>query len=85
MARIGAPYSESELAVLVSHVEAFRFPNDIPPGYLDSDKSSGLRGAGDYIIWRQLIEYIGEGPSKGSRDAIFVTLDAKDDLVDDGG
>lgn len=51
-----------------------RYKTNTPPGYLDQGKSEG-RGDGDFIAWRQTMEY-----SKSSgNDIVFVTDDNKDD------
>ena len=53
---IGPPYPAAELRALVDEANSFRFPNKIPPGYLDTDKETPLRAAGDFLLWRQTID-----------------------------
>ena len=78
--RIGEPFDALELEKHVDHALAFRFPNKIPPGYKDGDdKETGLRKAGDYIMWRQLLNHMASLPPNGDRLLIFVTNDFKDD------
>jgi PIN like domain len=54
--RIGKPYPNDQLRIIVDEAISFRYPNLIPPGYLDADKVTPLRAAGDYILWRQIID-----------------------------
>jgi hypothetical protein len=54
--RIGISYPSEKLRLLVEEACAFRFPNMIPPGYLDLDKDTDLRSAGDYLVWRQTLD-----------------------------
>lgn len=51
-----------------------RYSKDIPPGYADRDKPDG-RGYGDYIAWKQTLEYA----KAASTDVVFVTDDSKED------
>ena len=51
-----------------------RAAKQIPPGYKDIGKADG-RGAGDYIVWCQMIEIARER----QRPMIFVTNDHKED------
>jgi len=46
---------------------------NIPPGYKDGDKSTG--GMGDFIIWKQILEFAKEKNS----NIIFVSNDMKED------
>ncbi|WP_433269406.1 PIN domain-containing protein [Actinosynnema sp. CS-041913] len=51
-----------------------RYSREVPPGYLDRNKSGDQR-YGDLVIWRQLLK---EAKNSGS-NVIFVTDDIKDD------
>lgn len=77
--RVGAPYSSSNMEQHVNHAIRFRFPNHIPPGYADvGDKSTELRQAGDYIVWRQLLDHMKDNADH-RQCVIFVTEDHKYD------
>ncbi|MCT7293992.1 PIN-like domain-containing protein [Rhodococcus sp. PAE-6] len=77
--KIGDPFGASALKEHVQHAVTFRFPNKIPPGYMDDGKDTDLRKAGDYIMWRQLINHMGSLPSASERLLLFVTNDSKPD------
>jgi hypothetical protein len=62
---------------IVKEAIEFRFPNEIPPGYKDADKKSAHRAAGDYILWRQLLDHVAREP-RPDRVAL-VTNDVKAD------
>jgi len=47
----------------------------IPPGYKDKSKSQGEQAAGDYLVWKQLIN---EAKLR-KRNVVFVTNDLKED------
>ena len=76
--RIGKPYSSDQLRIIVDEAISFRYPNLIPPGYLDADKVTPLRAAGDYILWRQIIDKASRLNSL-SRRILLVTNDVKED------
>lgn len=78
--RVGpAPTTKS----LQMHVECalnFRFPNEIPPGFEDVDeKDTPVRQAGDYLLWRQLIDHLNSQATRQSRRVLLVTGDSKSD------
>ena len=76
--RIGPPYGQAELRQLVDEATSYRFPNLIPPGYKDADtKPTPYRAAGDYILWRQILDYAA-AEARG-RMLVIVTNDAKED------
>ena len=54
---------------------AFRYANQIPPGYKDAETKEGIRQYGDLIIWKEILRYA----SQKKCDVIFVTNDAKPD------
>jgi len=76
--RIGKPYSSDQLRVIVDEAVSFRYPNLIPPGYLDADKVTPLRAAGDYILWRQIIDKASHLNSPNRR-ILLITNDFKED------
>jgi hypothetical protein len=76
--KFGKPYSAGELRQIIAEAVDFRYPNLIPPGYEDADKPTRLRQAGDYILWRQVLEFTaGSPPPSGS--VLLVTGDVKED------
>jgi HJR/Mrr/RecB family endonuclease len=79
--RIGPAYGVAELRALVEEAHIFRFPNKIPPGYLDDGKETQLRSAGDYLVWRQTIDKALQLRSR-DRLVILITKDAKGDWWD---
>jgi hypothetical protein len=57
--KVGEAYPIDQLRKLVEEAELFRYPNLMPPGYLDvKDKDTALLAAGDYILWRQVIDKV---------------------------
>jgi hypothetical protein len=76
--RIGKPYSSDQLRTIVDEAILFRYPNLIPPGYLDADKATPLRAAGDYILWRQIIDKASR-LNPPNRRILLITDDLKED------
>jgi hypothetical protein len=72
--RVGKPYDKSALEVALKEAKK-RFDNEIPPGYKDITEKKGDRRYGDYLIWRQLIDYAGDL----KLPLIFVTSELKED------
>ncbi|MFC5666180.1 NaeI family type II restriction endonuclease [Kitasatospora misakiensis] len=60
----------------------YRFPNHIPPGFLDDGKDTEIERAGDFLIWEEVIEY-----AKASRvdRVLFVSNDTKEDWYEPAG
>lgn len=52
---IGNKYYKDELEAIYKQAQQ-RFDEKIPPGYKDKDKENSEK-YGDFIIWRQLIDY----------------------------
>lgn len=78
--RTGSAPSAEELQIYVEHAVNFRYPNKIPPGFEDLDeKETPLRQAGDYLLWRQLINHLKADGHAGSRRVMLVTGDLKCD------
>ncbi|SNY80367.1 hypothetical protein SAMN04244553_1929 [Nocardia amikacinitolerans] len=78
--RTGPAYSSADLRKHVEFAVAFRYPNLIPPGYADvGRKDTDLGRAGDYLVWRQLLDRFSTLPADKSRDVLFVTGDSKED------
>jgi HJR/Mrr/RecB family endonuclease len=79
--RIGPAYGSAELRALVEEAHEFRFPNQMPPGYLDAAKGTALLGAGDYLLWRQTIDKA-RLMSSDERMVLLITSDLKGDWWD---
>lgn len=71
--RVGAPLSAEDHAVALKEAKR-RAAAEEPPGYLDYKKSGDL-GAGDYLVWEQLLREV----ERRKCDVLFVTSDVKDD------
>lgn len=76
--KIGPAYSSIKLRSLVEEAHSFRFPNKIPPGYLDVKKESQLHAAGDYILWRQAMDMAARITNE-ERLILLITNDSKAD------
>lgn len=70
--KVGGPYDADALKKIHAAAEA-RFKQKIPPGF--ADVAAKRDPFGDYVIWRQLIDYA----VIGKRPIVFVTDDAKED------
>lgn len=78
--RIAAPPSARDVRRRVEWATQFRYPNQIPPGFLDigkAEKGTDLLAAGDLLIWEELVEHARELPKP--RRVIFVSGDVKGD------
>lgn len=75
---VGSPYENSHLITLINEAMEFRFPNQIPPGYEDmQSKPLPYRAAGDYILWRQVLDRSARSPRPDK--IALVTNDVKED------
>ncbi|MBJ6620202.1 PIN domain-containing protein [Streptomyces sp. DHE17-7] len=74
--RVGIPYDPMRYAEELAKAKE-RADSQIPPGYLDFEggKKGNEEAAGDYLVWRQLLDEAHERKV----DVIFVTRDLKDD------
>ncbi|MEU6488482.1 PIN-like domain-containing protein [Streptomyces sp. NPDC046887] len=75
---IGTQPDDATLRRRLEEATAFRFPNEIPPGFSDTGKGTPLRSAGDYLLWEELIEHV-SGLSKEGCRVLFVSNDTKED------
>ncbi|MFI0908944.1 PIN domain-containing protein [Streptomyces abikoensis] len=71
--RVGSPLSEEDHAIALKEAKR-RAQAKEPPGYLDQEKNGDL-GAGDYIVWEQLLIEA----TRRQCDVLFVTNDLKED------
>lgn len=72
----GSPFSYSEIKNIVKE-GAYRYANQIPPGYSDATEKSGIHQYGDLIIWKEILRYAKEN----AKNIIFVCNDVKSDWV----
>lgn len=75
--RIGCAPSRELLRGLVDEATSFRFPNEIPPGYKDAGKRTPLVAAGDYILWREVLNRAMEQAT--ATHVLLVTSETKPD------
>lgn len=75
---IGEQPDDEVLRKRIEEATSFRFPNKIPPGFADSGKDTPLRSAGDFLLWEELIEHVGQLP-EGRHRVLFVSNDTKED------
>jgi rRNA-processing protein FCF1 len=71
--RVGSPYTDDELQTHYKNA-ARRYALEVPPGYKDSNKD-GNKIYGDYILWRQIVDYA----KQQKKNLILVTEDNKED------
>ncbi|MEV0148628.1 MULTISPECIES: PIN-like domain-containing protein [unclassified Nonomuraea] len=81
--KLGPAPDPDKLQAQVEHAIAYRFPNKIPPGYLDLGKPTSLQAAGDYILWEEMIKHVQETPAR--ERVLFVSADVKDDWYEPAG
>jgi len=75
--RFAAAPDTTEVRSHIEHALSYRYPNKIPPGYLDADKPTPIQAAGDYLIWEEMISYVQVQPAQGR--VLFVSGDTKAD------
>lgn len=79
--RVGPAPSTTDLQQHVERFVHFRFPSKLPPGYEDVvNKAEPVRQAGDYLLWKQLIDHLCSQESGSElRRVMLVTGDSKPD------
>ncbi|MBF5000343.1 DUF4935 domain-containing protein [Nocardia sp. BSTN01] len=79
--RVGPAPSTTDLQRHVERFVHFRFPSKLPPGYEDvAKKEEPVRQAGDYLLWKQLIDHLCSQASRiEPRRVMLVTGDSKPD------
>jgi len=70
---VGSTFEVNELSIALKEAKR-RQDNNIPPGYKDSSKE-GDKPYGDYLMWRQMLDYAKEKNVK----MVFVTSEQKED------
>ncbi len=71
--KVGKGFDEKTISDL-KRIGLERIENKIPPGFKDKEKDNGNQ-AGDFIIWKEILEYAKES----KENIIFVTNDKKED------
>lgn len=74
--KLGEDYSSDDKISLIKEAK-IRYEKQIPPGYKDSNKDDNE--CGDYLIWRQMIDFAKEKQCP----IIFVSNDVKEDWIED--
>lgn len=75
---VGKPFDQEKIPEILKEAKR-RKENKIPPGFKDSGKE-GDKPYGDYILWRQILNYIKDV----KRSLIFVTSEEKEDWWEKG-
>jgi hypothetical protein len=75
---VGPQFDKDAFSEIIKEAKR-RKENKIPPGFKDHNKD-GDKPYGDYIIWRQILDYVKEI----KRPLIFVTSEEKDDWWEKG-
>ncbi|MCI3276483.1 PIN-like domain-containing protein [Streptomyces cylindrosporus] len=75
--RIGVQPPPEVLRRRVEEASAYRFPNEIPPGFRDAGKETPLRSAGDFLLWEEIVEKA--AGTEGHERVLLVSADAKED------
>ncbi|WP_342533130.1 PIN domain-containing protein [Lysinibacillus sp. FSL K6-0057] len=52
-----------------------RYKNKVPPGYKDDEKKKGINAFGDFLIWKEALNFC----QANNKNLIFVTDDVKED------
>lgn len=74
VSNVGLPYSSEDLEEIIKEGKK-RIANNIPPALTDSSKGTEEDQLGDFIIWKQIIDY----SRKNKKNIIFVTSEKKSD------
>lgn len=75
--KVGEKFTRQDLQKLYKEAED-RYKQSIPPGYKDTKGKDDERKYGDFIVWRQILNFA----KKESRPIIFVTSEKKEDWWD---
>lgn len=74
--RVGQPFDEERTRREIEEAER-RARDRIPPGYRDDKKASPEQRAGDYFVWRQLMDEV----SVHGRPILLISNESKEDWV----
>ncbi|MCC3590736.1 PIN-like domain-containing protein [Microcoleus sp. PH2017_28_MFU_U_A] len=72
--KVGQPFDEQKLPNLYKEGED-RYKISKPPGFIDAKTKEDERKYGDFILWKQILEFA----KKESRPIIFITGEKKED------
>ncbi|MEG4588909.1 PIN domain-containing protein, partial [Microcoleus sp. MOSTC5] len=72
--KVGEPFNEQILPNLYKEADD-RYKREKPPGFMDAKEKEDERKYGDFILWKQILEFA----KKESRPIIFVTGEKKVD------
>ena len=72
--KIGKPYSKEDLQKRFAEAKQ-RYGNKIPPGFEDAKSKDEIQSYGDYLLWRQILDYA----ENQKVSIIFVSNERKDD------
>ncbi|MFD4695397.1 PIN-like domain-containing protein [Streptomyces sp. NPDC058463] len=61
----------------VEEASRYRFPNLIPPGFMDSGKDTALASSGDFLLWEETIAHMAASTERSH--LLFVSNDTKED------
>lgn len=81
--RIGTAPDSDELRSNIERAVAYRYPNKIPPGFLDAEKPTALQAAGDYLLWEEMIKHARSAAT--TKRVLFVSGDVKADWYEPPG
>lgn len=74
----GAPFKKEDYEKICKEADR-RYSEDCPPGYMDAkkdnDDKTNKKKYGDYLIWRQIIDFA----KKVKKPILFITEDIKED------
>jgi hypothetical protein len=80
---VGDPLPWPQMYGLVRTATEFRYPLQIPPGFMDEKKEDKVRAAGDYLLWEEVIQFAETMPDP--RLILLVTDEKKEDWRERGG
>ncbi|MEG3897699.1 PIN domain-containing protein [Microcoleus sp. SVA1_B6] len=72
--KVGEPFNEQMLPILYKEADD-RYKREKPPGFMDAKEKEDERKYGDFILWKQILEFA----KKESQPIIFVTGEKKED------
>jgi len=72
--KVGTKYSEEKQKQFFSEAD-IRYKKEIPPGYKDQKNKHGDEKYGDFLIWKELLDYA----CTNKKNIIFITRDTKED------
>lgn len=75
--QFGTEMTYSEMTSIAKE-GAFRYQEEIPPGYADAKQKSGMQKYGDLFVWKQTLQYALES----EKDILLITNDVKVDWYD---